>query len=88
MKETLTSTSLSAGSLALFTAICDDFGNWAGTPPTFDFIEGKNDPNKGHLTDLKRRKLVATYRDDGNEWIRFLDAGRDLAVSLGFKHIA
>jgi hypothetical protein len=76
---------LTPGSLALFTRICKATGNWGGTPPTYDFITGPNDPNKGHLTDLKKNGLVRTDRDEGIDWIFITDKGTAEASALGLE---
>lgn len=76
---------LTPGSLALFTHICKATGNWSGMPPTYDFISGPNDPNKGHLTDLKKHGLIRTSRDEGIDWISITDKGTLAAAALGLE---
>lgn len=70
---------LTPESAALLKAIVRDAGNWGGTPPTYEHI---TKAGRGNLTDLKRKKLVSTFRSDGHEWIEILPAGKALAATL------
>jgi hypothetical protein len=40
---------------------------------------------RGNLTQLKRAGLVATFKYEGETWIRFSDAGEQLALSHGVE---
>lgn len=61
---------LTAESLALLVEIVGNIRNWNGTPPCFDHI---NAARRGNLTDLKKRNLLRTFRDEGEEWIDVSD---------------
>lgn len=73
---------LKTGSLDLFAMMWLDAPNWSGTP----LIGGNFDITKeerGNLTDLKRRGLLTTSRDeDGNIWVEFTEDGEALAADL------
>ena len=75
-------TSLSPGSLDLFLKHAKDAGNWSGTPLLGSGLELSQE-DKGHLTDLKRKKLISTERSDGCDWVHFEPAGLALAAAHG-----
>jgi hypothetical protein len=76
MTETLT-----AGSAQLFEELANDAGNWNGTP----LIDFDGQPaKKGHLTDLKHKRLIETFvEDDGCTFASFTLRGLVLAVNNG-----
>jgi hypothetical protein len=80
----MTNDTLTSGSLALFLALANDADNWSGTPCWGCNVGGSKADN-GNLTDLKRRGLVTTSRDDGNEWVRFTADGVTLAAAHGIS---
>jgi hypothetical protein len=71
-------------SLALFLAYARDAGNWSGTPLVGGNVGGTA-AERGNLTQLKRAGLVATFKYEGETWIRFSDAGEQLALSHGVE---
>lgn len=68
---------LTSASYNLFTALVKDAGNWSGMP----LYQGLRSEN-GNLTDLKRKGLVGTQEDEGNTWVYFTEAGRDMALQV------
>lgn len=69
-------------SLDLFMALARDAGNWSGTP----LLGGNVTITKelrGNLTDLKRRNLLTTFKDEGLVWVAFTEKGRELASQNG-----
>lgn len=73
---------LTPASEELFLAIAKDFHNWSGTPPCYNHITPQT---RGNLTQLKRAKLVTTFKSDGEEWIAFTEAGIAKANALGLN---
>jgi hypothetical protein len=73
---------LTEASLALFTAYAKDAGNWNGMPLVGGNVGGKKE-DRGNLTDLKKKGLLTTFRDEGCDWISFTDLGVEFAASLG-----
>jgi hypothetical protein len=69
MEKTLTQASLS-----LFLALAEDASNWGGTP-----MVDVSEAQKGNLTDLKRAKLISTFKSDGVVFAKFTDTGLALA---------
>ncbi len=70
----------------LFVLYAEDAGNWSGTPlvgGNVELLSLKQD--RGLLTNLKRAGLITTFASDGESWVRFTAAGRELAVSLGLE---
>jgi hypothetical protein len=73
---------LTPRSLEIFKQAAEDAGNWSGTPclgGNFDFTK----EDRGNLTQLKRAKLLTTFRDNGEEWIQFTQLGREFAAFNG-----
>jgi|GEM_PF-2030259 len=78
---------LSPEALTLFLALARDAGNWSGTP-LFGGNVGGSPESKGHLTKLKRARLVTTfvdYDDRSLSWVQFTAAGRALAAQHGVE---
>jgi hypothetical protein len=69
---------LTEASLALFIAYAKDAGNWSGTP-----MIGGSAADRGNLTDLKKKGLVTTFRDEGCDFVCFTDEGIKLAAAHG-----
>ncbi len=65
----------------LLEAIAKDAANWNGLPPCFNHITLQN---RGNLTDLKKKGLLSTFKDEGEEWIQISRAGKDLCISKGW----
>ena len=72
---------LTPASAAMLMAYVDDAPNWGGEP-----LLGGNIPftaaDRGNLTDLKRKGLLTTFSDAGDEWVQFTPAGLALAAEL------
>ena len=69
---------LTAGSIALLTALWNDRGNWDGMPLYGGNVGGSPAEN-GHLTDLKKKGYVTTeqdYDDPSLSWVIFTDKTR------------
>ena len=76
----MNTTALTAGSAQLFEELAKDAGNWGGNPLVdFDGQPAK----KGHLTDLKRKRLIETFEDEGCTFVSFTLRGLVLAVNSG-----
>lgn len=69
-------------SLALFIEYAKDAPNWSGTPLVSGNVGGSAE-DRGNLTQLKRAGLITTFKEYGDTWINFTDAGRDLAAEHG-----
>ena len=69
---------LTEASKAVFVKYANDAGNWSGMP----MLDG-NKEERGNLTDLKRKKLITTFRDEGIDWVSFTDLGVAYAATLG-----
>jgi hypothetical protein len=65
-------------SLRVFLAAARDAGNWSGEP----MFQGSKE-DRGNLTQLKRAKLIDTFTDRGDTFIRFTTAGIALAATHG-----
>lgn len=78
MNTTTNTTDLTADSLALFIDLAKDAANWNGTP-MIDITAAQ----KGNLTDLKKKGLLTTFKDEGIDWADFTDAGKSFAAELG-----
>lgn len=75
---------LTAESLNLFLAYVRDAGNWSGTPPVGGNVGGTKE-QRGNLTHLKKAGLIKTFTSDGDTWVQFTDAGRELASRHNIK---
>ena len=80
----MTTTTLTTASMTLFRALASDAGEWGGEPP-LNVNVSTNAAARGNITDLKQKGLIDTYRDGGETWVRFSDAGRDLAATMGIR---
>lgn len=78
----LTQFDLTHASVALFRSLANDAGNWNGTP-CWGANVGGSKADRGNLTDLKRKGLLYTVREDGCEWVYFTPEGKALAATLG-----
>lgn len=65
-------------SVALFTDLVKDAGNWSGTP-----MVDISKEERGNLTQLKRAKLLSTQTDDGIAFAYFTPEGVAYAKALG-----
>lgn len=70
---------MTAQSLALFLDFAADAPNWNNQPLVDITAE-----QRGNLTDLKKRNLITTFRDEGCDWVIFTQAGIELAAKHGF----
>ncbi len=70
---------LTAASKNLLLAIFKDLPNWENCSPAYNHTDAIT---RGNLTDLKKKKLVGSFKDDGKEWLTLTDAGKALAESL------
>jgi hypothetical protein len=73
---------LTPDTLALFLAYAKDADNWSGNPLVGGNV-AQTQENNGHLTHLKRAKLLTTFKADGDVWIDFTPAGKALAAEHG-----
>ncbi len=85
MNEKTNKIDLTEASRDLFIALVKDAGNWSGMPLWGGNVGGSKE-DRGNLTDLKRKGLVRTQHDEGNEWVTFTDLGREFASSLGLTN--
>lgn len=69
---------LTAESLELFIKIASDAGEWDGQP-----IIDISKEQRGNLSDLKKKNLLVTFRDEGCDWADFTPEGISLAQTLG-----
>lgn len=70
---------LTADSNNLLLAIFKDLPNWDKCSPAYNHTDAVV---RGNLTDLKKKKLVLSFKDDGKEWLTLTDTGKALAESL------
>lgn len=75
---------LTEASKALFVAYANDAGNWSGNPLVGGNVGGSKQ-DAGNLTDLKKKGLVTTHRDEGLEWLTFTPLGKEFASSMGIS---
>lgn len=73
-------TNISKDSLNLFIALASDADNWNGQP-LIDITKEQ----RGNLSDLKKKGLITTFRDDGCDWADFTDDGIALAAEHGIS---
>jgi hypothetical protein len=77
---------LSTASRELFIALVNDAGNWSGQPM---IGRGSNIPTnlqaRGNITDLKKKELIATFKDRGDMFVHFTDNGKSLASAMGLQ---
>ena len=73
-------TNISKDSLNLFIALASDADNWNGQP-LIDITKEQ----RGNLSDLKKKGLITTFRDDGCDWADFTDDGIALAAEHGIN---
>jgi len=64
----------------LFVSFAKDAPNWSGTP-LLDITSAQ----RGNLSDLKKKGLVETFRDEGCDWVIFTKAGEELAAEYGYE---
>tara|TARA_Y100000310_G_C20342650_1_gene650535 strand:- start:72 stop:305 length:234 start_codon:yes stop_codon:yes gene_type:complete len=73
---------ITAESTRVFTNYFKDKGNWGGTPMIGGNVGGSKE-ERGNLTQLKKAKLITTFRSDGFEWVDFTDTGIAYGKELG-----
>ena len=72
---------LTEASMTLLLAIHKDLPNWDNCTPAENHLDAVK---RGNLMDLKKKKLVASFKDEGKEWLTLTDAGKKLAkLALG-----
>lgn len=71
---------LTQDSLNLFLTLADDAANWCGQP-LIDITKEQ----RGNLTDLKKKNLITTFRDEGCDWANFTAEGIALAAANGIE---
>lgn len=64
----------------LFISLVEDAAEWGGQP-LIDITKEQ----RGNLSDLKKKGLIETFRDEGCDWAIFTPAGVELAAELGYK---
>jgi hypothetical protein len=68
----------------LFLAYAKDAGNWSGQPLVGGNVGGTKE-QRGNLTQLKQAGLITTFRDEGHDWIKFTDSGKQFAAENGVE---
>lgn len=71
---------LTEASSKLFNKLCKDYHDWSGQP----LIEESSLTQNGTITDLKKKGLIQTAKEDGCIFAIFTDKGREAAKSLGY----
>lgn len=76
---------LTGESLALFVAFAKDSGNWGGMPMIGGNVGTKESAkrDRGNITDLKRKGLITTCRDEGCDFVCFTQLGIEFAKQIG-----
>jgi len=69
-------------SKTVFMAYAGDAANWTGTPMVGGNVGGSVE-ERGNLTQLKQAGLITTFRDNGETWIKFTEAGKEFAKVNG-----
>lgn len=67
-----------------FLDLAKDAGNWSGTPCLGANV-AQGFKENGYLSDLKKKGLVSTFIDDGEEWVSFSESGKQLALKNGIE---
>jgi hypothetical protein len=81
----MTNPTLTQDTRDFFLLLANDAGNWGGEPmigPGSN-IAGNPRAHRGHLTALKKAGLVTSYTDRGDSFVKFTEAGRAFAATLG-----
>ena len=74
-------TKLTKASMTLLLAIAKDLPNWNNCSPAYNHTDAII---RGNLIDLKKKKLIASFKDEGKEWLTLTDEGMKLAaLALG-----
>ena len=76
----MTNANMTPATKALFVTFAEDADNWSGTP-LLDITAAE----RGNLSDLKKRGLVKTMRDEGCDWVIFTEAGVAFGAELGYE---
>ena len=71
---------LTTATLDLFLALANDAANWNGQP-----IIDITKEQRGNLTQLKRARLLETFRDEGCDFAIFTSEGKAFALSNGIS---
>ena len=74
-------TDLTKASEALFLYFWNAAPDWSGTP----LLDDLSNAEKGNLSDLKTKSLLATAFDEGVHWVFFTDEGEALGEALTGK---
>jgi hypothetical protein len=75
-----TANKITAESLELFIELASDAENWNGQP-----IVNISKEQRGNLSDLKKKGLLVTFRDEGCDWVDFTPEGKALAENHGIQ---
>lgn len=73
---------LTEASLKLFLDFAKDAGDWSGTP----LVDGNVQTGtqlRGNLSDLIKKGLITTFKDEGCTWVSFTEEGKAFAKSHG-----
>lgn len=73
-------------SLRLFIEYAEDAGNWNGTPMVGGNVGGTKQ-DRGNLTQLKQAGLITTFQEEHCTFVKFTDAGKELALEHGIEII-
>ena len=74
---------LTEASLDLFLAYAEDADNWSGMPWVSIGNVGVDKHARGNLSDLVKKGLIEIGESDGDSYVTFTDAGKDLAAAHG-----
>ena len=82
---TTTKIELTEASEKLLADIAGDTGNWNGCPMVYGNV-CRTKADLGNLTDLKKKGILETFKDEGIEWICFTDEGYEQLDIRGIEY--
>jgi len=75
-------TELTPTSHELFMDFAKDAGNWSGTP-LVDGNVAMDSQLRGNLSDLVKKGFITVFKNEGNSWVDFTEAGKAYAAEHG-----
>ena len=75
---------ITESSLKLFLEYAEDAGNWNGTPMVGGNVGGTKE-DRGNLTQLKQAGLITTIKEEYCTFVKFTEAGKELALEHGIE---